>query len=191
MLIPVPHRVRELKDGRKIVMAERVFEFLDWASKLFDISVCSLGDQPYVDMVCQVLNTEGQIIKSGVAYSARGEFTFLSEQKNSWRPPKDLASLFAFYDLKSDTAIQIEPIILDDNASMWPATQQNNIIVSHSLILDHPGDGKFTHLECCLISGGSANTRVHPRGFLSEIRFMGGGRCSNKGTLSNKFGSIP
>lgn len=120
------HRVRELKDGRKVVLAEKVHEFLDWASRLFDISVCSLGDQQYVDMVCQVLNSEGQIIRGGVAYSARGEYLYLLQQANSKKPPKDLHSLYAFYDIAEP---RIEPIILDDNANMWPADQQDNIIV--------------------------------------------------------------
>jgi hypothetical protein len=65
-------RVRELKDGRKIVIAERVHEFLQWATKFFDISVCSLGDQSYVDMVVLVLNSESALIRGGITYSARG-----------------------------------------------------------------------------------------------------------------------
>ena len=40
----VPHRVKRLKDGRKVVLADKVEEFLDWAKKYFEISVCSLGD---------------------------------------------------------------------------------------------------------------------------------------------------
>ena len=125
----VPHRVRELKDGRKVVLAENVHDVLDWASKLFDISVCSLGDQQYVDMVCQILNSEGQIIRGGVAYSARGEYLYVCQHPNIRKPPKDLHSLFAFYDIKDKNLPKIEPIILDDNANMWPLDQQDNIIV--------------------------------------------------------------
>jgi hypothetical protein len=40
----IPHRVKRLRDGRKVVLAARVEEFLDWAKKYFEISVCSLGD---------------------------------------------------------------------------------------------------------------------------------------------------
>lgn len=36
-------RVAVLKDGRRVVLTQRVHEFLDWAQNLFDISVCSLG----------------------------------------------------------------------------------------------------------------------------------------------------
>jgi NLI interacting factor-like phosphatase len=114
-------------------LAEKVHEFLDWASKLFDISVCSLGDQQYVDMVCQILNSEAPIIRSGVAYSARGEYLFLSQnsqQTQIRKPPKDLNSLYAFYDIRDQNTPRIEPIILDDNATMWPSDQQDNIIVN-------------------------------------------------------------
>ncbi|KAF9955138.1 hypothetical protein BGZ72_003983 [Mortierella alpina] len=41
----VPGRVRRLQDGRQVVFTEHVEEFLEWASRLFEISVCSLGDQ--------------------------------------------------------------------------------------------------------------------------------------------------
>lgn len=37
------NRVAVLKDGRRVVLTERVHEFLEWAQNLFDISVCSLG----------------------------------------------------------------------------------------------------------------------------------------------------
>lgn len=36
-------RVAVLKDGRRVVLTERVHEFLEWAQNLYDISVCSLG----------------------------------------------------------------------------------------------------------------------------------------------------
>jgi hypothetical protein len=36
-------RVAVLKDGKRVVLTERVREFLEWAQQLFDISVCSLG----------------------------------------------------------------------------------------------------------------------------------------------------
>jgi hypothetical protein len=36
-------RVAVLKDGRRVVLTERVHEFLEWAHNLFEISVCSLG----------------------------------------------------------------------------------------------------------------------------------------------------
>ncbi|KAJ3324958.1 Multiple epidermal growth factor-like domains protein 8 [Boothiomyces sp. JEL0866] len=133
----VMHRVRELKDGRKVVLADRVHEFLNWASNLYEISLCSLGDQPYVDMVAQILNQESQIIRGGVAYSARGEYLYLTQNgssPNARRPPKDLNSLFAFYTSKSEDVPFVEPLILDDNATMWPMDQQDNIIVIREMV---------------------------------------------------------
>jgi NLI interacting factor-like phosphatase len=135
-------------------LAERVFEFLEWASRLFDISICSLGDQQYVDMVCQVLNTENQIIRSGVAYSARVEYLYLSQTLNSRKPPKDLRSLFAYYDIQDERIIPIEPIILDDNAGMWASNQQDNIIVNSCLNLDNQRNDTLSGLECVFISCG-------------------------------------
>jgi hypothetical protein len=128
--------VRELKDGRKVVLTERVHEFLQWATKFFDISVCSLGDQAYVDMVVQILNSEGPVIRGGVNYSARGEYLFLTQQPTIRKTPKDLNSLYAFYHVKDSLTVPIDPIILDDNATMWPAQQQDNIIVD------------LTHVDC-------------------------------------------
>lgn len=37
------NRVVTLRDGRRVVMTERVHEFLEWAQNYYDISVCSLG----------------------------------------------------------------------------------------------------------------------------------------------------
>lgn len=36
-------RVAVLKDGRRVVLTEKVHEFLEWAHNFFEISVCSLG----------------------------------------------------------------------------------------------------------------------------------------------------
>lgn len=36
-------RVRTLRDGRRVVLTDHVYEFLDWAKNYYDISVCSLG----------------------------------------------------------------------------------------------------------------------------------------------------
>ncbi|KAI8928316.1 hypothetical protein BC831DRAFT_423704 [Entophlyctis helioformis] len=130
----VPHRVRDLQDGRKVVLTERVHEFLEWASNFFEISVCSLGDQSYVEMVINVLDPKRitdpkRNIIRGIAYSARAEYVFLSQSGNPRRPPKDLLSLFAFCVVRETGAPVIDPLILDDNGSMWPSDQQDNIIV--------------------------------------------------------------
>ncbi|KAJ3274808.1 Multiple epidermal growth factor-like domains protein 8 [Terramyces sp. JEL0728] len=135
--LDVMHRVRELKDGRKVVLADKVHEFLNWASNLYEISLCSLGDQTYVDMVAQILNQENQIIRGGVAYSARGEYLYLTQNESSTvarRPPKDLNSLFAFYSNRNEETPFVEPLILDDNATMWPLDQQDNIIVIREMV---------------------------------------------------------
>lgn len=39
----VLYRVKQLQDSRRVVLTERVHEFLDWAQNFFEISVCSLG----------------------------------------------------------------------------------------------------------------------------------------------------
>lgn len=36
-------RVAVLNDNRRVVLTERVHEFLEWAQNLYDISICSLG----------------------------------------------------------------------------------------------------------------------------------------------------
>ena len=124
----VPARVRELKDGRRVVVTDRVNEFLEWASKLFDISVCSLGDQPYVDMVVQALDPARNIIR-GILYSARAEYVYITQTSTPKRPPKDLKSLFAFCAIGDESIPVIDPLIIDDNIGMWPQDQQDNIIV--------------------------------------------------------------
>lgn len=42
-LMEVPERVRMLGDGTKVVVASKIEEFLDWACRKFEISVCSVG----------------------------------------------------------------------------------------------------------------------------------------------------
>ena len=37
------NRVVSLSDSRRVVLTERVHEFLDWAQNFYEISVCSLG----------------------------------------------------------------------------------------------------------------------------------------------------
>lgn len=74
----VPHRVKILRDGRRVVLAENVHEFLEWSSRFFEVSICSLGDQPYVDMVVSVLDPlrhtdPARSTIKGIAYSARNE----------------------------------------------------------------------------------------------------------------------
>lgn len=48
------NRVAVLKDGRRVVLTERVHEFLEWAQNFFDISVCSLGYAPYYSILLTV-----------------------------------------------------------------------------------------------------------------------------------------
>ncbi|KAJ3410084.1 RNA polymerase II [Chytridiales sp. JEL 0842] len=141
----VPHRVRKLPDGRRIVLTERVEEFLDFASRFYEISVCSVGDPSYVDQVVQVLDPTRTRIR-GFTYSARSEFLHIQSSTVKNRPPKDLGSLYAFYfrDNKLLTPLQawetsstsfqrqqvlMDPLVVDDNVGMWPVEQQDNIIV--------------------------------------------------------------
>ncbi|KAF9155974.1 hypothetical protein BGX20_004339, partial [Mortierella sp. AD010] len=81
----VPSRVRKLRDGRQVVLTEYVEEFLEWASKLYEISVCSLGEQSYVDMVADVLDPMRTRIR-GTRYSARQEYDYLNASPSTTTP---------------------------------------------------------------------------------------------------------
>jgi len=131
----VPHRVKVLRDGRRIVLAEKVHEFLDYISRYYDITICSLGDQPYVDMVVQVLDpfrsdpTRSTI--KGIAYSARGEYLHIAQSSTPKMPPKDVKSLFPWTALsEADHLVRMDPIIVDDNVHMWQAEQRDSVIVA-------------------------------------------------------------
>ncbi|KAG2202543.1 hypothetical protein INT47_012537, partial [Mucor saturninus] len=122
-------RVAVLKDGRRVVLTERVHEFLEWAQNLYDISVCSLGDQNYVENVVNVLDPQRTRIR-GILYSARSEHDYIKKSPDPGRPPKDLLALYSFCALK-DKSIGSSfslPLILDDETRMWPLEQHDNII---------------------------------------------------------------
>jgi hypothetical protein len=80
-------------------------------------------------MVVQILNSNGTVIRGGVSYSARGEYLYLSQNPTPSKTPKDLNSLYAFYSMREKEIPPMDPLILDDNAAMWPLSQQDNIIV--------------------------------------------------------------
>ncbi|KAJ3216411.1 RNA polymerase II [Dinochytrium kinnereticum] len=128
----IMHRVRKLPDGRRVVLTERVEEFLEWAQKYYEVNVCSLGDQHYVDMVIGVLDPQRTRIR-GVVHSARNEFLYIESSRYPRRPPKDLLTLFPFCGMSrgmdGPDGPAVEPIVVDDNVNMWPADQQDNIIV--------------------------------------------------------------
>ncbi|TPX66336.1 hypothetical protein SpCBS45565_g04488 [Spizellomyces sp. 'palustris'] len=107
-------RVVTLRRGMQVVLSSSVIAFLDWAKEKFEISLCSIGDQEYVQQVCEILNDvpSGSAPRiTGTAYSARGEYEHLkqmqvrkasepsSRDKGSLPPPKDLASLYGFWHL--------------------------------------------------------------------------------------------
>jgi hypothetical protein len=79
-------------------------------------------------MVVSVLDPSRSFIR-GIVYSARAEYMYISQSSNLNRPPKDLQSLYCFYNSK-ENAISIDPLILDDNFAMWPQAQQDNVIVA-------------------------------------------------------------
>ncbi|CEI92836.1 hypothetical protein RMCBS344292_07085 [Rhizopus microsporus] len=122
-------RVAVLKDGKRVVLTERVREFLEWAQQLFDISVCSLGDQNYVENVIDVLDPNRVWIK-GILYSARAEHDYIRTSPEPGRPPKDLQALYSFCALRDQSLGSgfALPLILDDETRMWPAEQHDNII---------------------------------------------------------------
>jgi uncharacterized protein YlzI (FlbEa/FlbD family) len=128
-----PHRVKTLRDGRKIVLVEKVHEFLDWAQRYFEISICTIGDQNYLEMVLQILDPNRTRIK-GTIYSARYEYESILRSVNPQRPAKDLGSLFSFCVTRKENCNQPGtgnslPLILDDNITAWPIEQHDNIIV--------------------------------------------------------------
>jgi hypothetical protein len=128
-----PHRVKTLRDGRKIVLVEKVHEFLDWAQRFFEISICTIGDQSYLEMVLQILDPNRNRIK-GTIYSARFEYESILRSTNPQRPAKDLGSLFSFCVTRKENSNQPGtgnslPLILDDNITAWPMEQHDNIIV--------------------------------------------------------------
>ncbi|EIE76558.1 hypothetical protein RO3G_01262 [Rhizopus delemar RA 99-880] len=122
-------RVAVLKDGKRVVLTERVREFLEWAQQLYDISICSLGDQNYVDSVIDVLDPTRSWVK-GILYSARAEHDYIRSSPDPGRPPKDLQALYSFCALRDQTLGSgfSLPLILDDETRMWPAEQHDNII---------------------------------------------------------------
>ncbi|KAI9319727.1 hypothetical protein BX666DRAFT_1319475 [Dichotomocladium elegans] len=124
------NRVVPLSDGRRVVITERVHEFLDWAHNFFDISVCSLGDQNYVDNVVNVLDPQRTRIR-GILYSARVEHDYIKRSYDTDRPPKNLMTLYPFYALDRHTLGwgSTLPLIIDDETRMWPNDQHDNIIV--------------------------------------------------------------
>ncbi|ORX46685.1 hypothetical protein BCR36DRAFT_398778 [Piromyces finnis] len=128
-----PHRVKTLKDGRKIVLVEKVHEFLDWAQRFFEISICTIGDQNYMEMILQILDPNHTRIL-GQKYSARYEYENILRSANRQRPAKDLGSLFSFCLTRNENRNQpgtgnALPLILDDNITAWPIEQHDNIIV--------------------------------------------------------------
>ncbi|KAI8084654.1 NLI interacting factor-like phosphatase-domain-containing protein [Halteromyces radiatus] len=123
------NRVAVLKDGRRVALTARVHEFLEWAQNFYDISVCSLGDQNYVENVVEVLDPQRTRIR-GILYSARSEHDFIKQSHEPGRPPKDLRALYSFCALqdKSLGSAFTLPLILDDETRMWPTEQHDNII---------------------------------------------------------------
>lgn len=85
-------------------------------------------------MVKQVLDPTNTKI-TGVTYSARVEYDHIQSAKVAY-PPKDVKTLYPWLAIDEDPSIiTLDPIIVDDNANMWPIEQQDNIIVTHVIIV--------------------------------------------------------
>ncbi|KAI9593161.1 hypothetical protein BDF19DRAFT_170865 [Syncephalis fuscata] len=91
----VPERIRTLRDGRRVVVTPGVETFLDWAATLFEVSVCSLGEQNYVSDVADVLDP-GKTRIQGLRHSARPELDFAVTRGARDTPPKNLDALYNF-----------------------------------------------------------------------------------------------
>ncbi|KAJ3297822.1 hypothetical protein HK104_000076 [Borealophlyctis nickersoniae] len=124
-----PTRIRYLRDGRRIVLAEHALEFLAWAEQFYDICICSIGDQDYVHQVVQVFNDAHHCIR-GISYSARSEYDHHVRLGRRQPAAKDLRSLYPYYGVQIPNAnrVPIEPLIIDDTPNVWPTEQHDNII---------------------------------------------------------------
>ncbi|KAJ3352301.1 hypothetical protein GGF32_003832 [Allomyces javanicus] len=147
-------RAHRLPCGKTIVVASHVHRFLAWAAAKFEVSVCSLGEQLYVDQVCQVLDPHHQWI-TGPRYSARQEFNWVSKHGRDHaavlrRPVKTVAAMYAFAaahpfhapevtvgtttsDARALLAVASAglalPLILEDQYRPWPRSHHDNIIL--------------------------------------------------------------
>ncbi|KAI9230670.1 MAG: hypothetical protein DHS80DRAFT_8404, partial [Piptocephalis tieghemiana] len=142
-------RIRMLSDGRRVVVAPGVDEFLDWAKAKFEMSVCSVGDAKYVRGVCEVLDAGCNRI-GPLRHSARAEHDYLDQKLRTLRslnlpvptrdglppPPKHLGVLYPFVHMPTcgDGSIRKEdwyglPLIMDDQTRSWPPEQHGNIVV--------------------------------------------------------------
>ncbi|KAI8053225.1 hypothetical protein BDF22DRAFT_620013, partial [Syncephalis plumigaleata] len=133
-------RIRTLRDGRRVLITPGVEAFLEWASTLYEISVCSLGEQSYVSDVADVLDPNKTRIQ-GLRHSARPELDFALHRGARDTPPKNLDALYNFCYLPVATPHPSEHGInhlmsilwyathCDDTTRSWPASQQDNIVV--------------------------------------------------------------
>ncbi|KAJ3368072.1 hypothetical protein GGF31_006905 [Allomyces arbusculus] len=148
-------RAHRLPCGKTIVVASHVHRFLAWAATKFEVSVCSLGEQLYVDQVCQVLDPHYQWI-TGPRYSARQEFNWVSKHGRDHaavlrRPVKTVAAMYAFAAAHPFHAHEVNvggtatndarallavasaglalPLILEDQYRPWPRSHHDNIIL--------------------------------------------------------------
>jgi hypothetical protein len=86
--------------GKRVMVARDAARFLDWATMHFEVSVYSLGEQMYVDQICDLLDPQGTRIQ-GLRFSARQEYNYVSQGgKNKAavlrHPVKCLGSMYAF-----------------------------------------------------------------------------------------------
>ena len=129
-------RMRILPDGRKILLARDSIKFLTWAKTFFQLSICSLGEKSYVDQVVEILDPNGALI-DGEVYSSREEYTHLQRsQRERLYPAKNMYSVFPF-GIDDEAGVKfpdIRPLIIDDTCNVWPADQQDHIIVGDWVI---------------------------------------------------------
>ncbi|KAI9088842.1 hypothetical protein DFS34DRAFT_585718 [Phlyctochytrium arcticum] len=179
-LLP-PSRLANLRDGRQIVLASSMLRFLDWAREKFEISICSIGDQDYVNQIAEFLN-RGVLPGAppritGVTYSARPEYEHLKQVhgqdkelqdksgKGALPPPKDLRSLYGFWhvhDMEKGKPVApsdgfgfgLEALIVDDNPLAWPKNQLPHLIEIRPKVNTEAGiwDVSFGPVQAALAS---------------------------------------
>ncbi|KAI9224683.1 hypothetical protein BC828DRAFT_343602 [Blastocladiella britannica] len=118
-------RLHRLPCNKSVIVASDAHRFLAWAATKFEVAVCSLGEQLYVDQVCAVLDPAGTLI-TGPRFSARQEYNWVSKNGTDRaavlrKPVKTLASMYAF--------AAPHPLHSDDQYRPWPTSHHDSIIL--------------------------------------------------------------
>ncbi|ORZ41030.1 hypothetical protein BCR44DRAFT_103739, partial [Catenaria anguillulae PL171] len=98
--------------GKSVIVSSDAPKFLAWAATKFEVAVCSLGEQMYVDQVCGLLDPDGSKI-TGPRFSARQEYNYVSKNGADRaavlrKPVKSLAAMYPFAASHHDNIILVD-----------------------------------------------------------------------------------